>query len=476
MANHVAILHGWSDRGRSFRPLRDFLSSAGFPPTEVWLGDYISLDDDVRVEDVALRMEAVIKAMQANGQLSAQFDLIVHSTGALVAREWMATFYPDGKGCPVKRFVMLAPANYGSKLAAVGKSMLGRLAKGLGNRLETGEEMLRSLELGSPYQWKLTQRDLLDSTGDGRPGPYGSDRVWPFVIVGTRAYDSGLKQVINEAGSDGTVRVSAANLNAMGLTIDFTPASGVPEWTAWGSRMDIEAPLAVLPERDHSEITHPEDHGDASDNTGEVLAELVLEALRCPDAAAYGAIQAKWDFITEATADLAVHPERIDDVFGGRDKPKPEQFHRYMQLNVMVRDNHGQLVDDYFLEFRDPDVKADTSTTLFHTHVLEDVHKNTISEAYRCLYVDHTDLMAVFYKTYDTLAVSIAAAPPGRNVKYFDSKSDAAKGEVRVHADNFQIRQELGGARLRNNRTHFIEVIIPRRPTDKVFGLSPNSN
>lgn len=35
-------------------------------------------------------------------------------------------------------------------------------------------------------------------------------------------YQHGLRQMVNEPGSDGTVRVAAANLNAYGATLDFT--------------------------------------------------------------------------------------------------------------------------------------------------------------------------------------------------------------------------------------------------------------
>ena len=52
----------------------------------IWLGDYKSLDDDVRIEDVGKRMEAVLRQLIDEGPLVPPFDLIVHSTGGLVAR------------------------------------------------------------------------------------------------------------------------------------------------------------------------------------------------------------------------------------------------------------------------------------------------------------------------------------------------------------------------------------------------------
>lgn len=165
MPNQIVIMHGWSDTSASFEQLADFLAANGYETVPVWLSDYISLDDDVKVEDVAKRMQAVVKYFQSKGALTAPFDMIVHSTGGLVVRQWLANYYPDGEECPLKRLVMLAPANFGSKLAALGQSMLGRLIKGWKNWFHTGKEMLRALELASPYQWDLAQKDLFVPEG-----------------------------------------------------------------------------------------------------------------------------------------------------------------------------------------------------------------------------------------------------------------------------------------------------------------------
>ena len=96
----VVIVHGWSDTSRSFRPLVEFLRANGYEVVLLWLGDYISLDDDVRVEDVGKRMEQVVRERMMAGELADEFDLIVHSTGGLVAREWISAHYDDITRCP----------------------------------------------------------------------------------------------------------------------------------------------------------------------------------------------------------------------------------------------------------------------------------------------------------------------------------------------------------------------------------------
>ncbi|AOV16210.1 hypothetical protein BJI67_03210 [Acidihalobacter aeolianus] len=65
----VLIVHGWSDTSRSFRPLVEFLRAHGYQAVTLWLGDYISLDDDVRIVDVAKRLEAVVREKLAGGEL-----------------------------------------------------------------------------------------------------------------------------------------------------------------------------------------------------------------------------------------------------------------------------------------------------------------------------------------------------------------------------------------------------------------------
>ena len=194
MSNQVVILHGWSDTSESFKGLSSHLKESGFQTVPILLGDYISLRDDVTIEDVAKRMEEVISdrlALPASSpsRLGPKFHLVVHSTGGLVARRWISRYYMD-RPCPVKNMLMLAPANFGSKLAHKGRSLLGRVVKGWRTGFETGEEMLYALELNSPFLWDLAEADLFQAP-DAPDGAalYSPDKVRPFVIVGTHPYD-----------------------------------------------------------------------------------------------------------------------------------------------------------------------------------------------------------------------------------------------------------------------------------------------
>jgi hypothetical protein len=475
MARQVLIVHGWSDTSKSFYALARFLSGKGYKPTVIWLGDYISRDDDVRVEDVGRRMGEVIDEMQKSGQLDPSFDMIVHSTGGLVARAWLTTYYRGrAESCPTKRLLMLAPANYGSKLAATGKSFLGRIVKGYDNWFQTGQSMLNDLELSSPYQWELAQRDVLLAPGGDTTRYYGDDKVWPFVIVGTHPYVNLLRQVVNEDGGDGTVRVCAANLNARGVTIDFSrPIDDPMFFQSWASRLDCEVPLAVLPTRTHGSIIDPDrlDNKEAIAETPaekDLLGQLILQALDCKDFVAYSDIQKKWDTISEETANRQIAPTADS---------KAECFHQYLQMNAYVVDNHSKPVTDYVLEFfSDTSKKSEDANVYMLSDVLKDVKKNSQNEALRNLYFDRTDLMQNYYDKLQksvaaTLFMSISAASPGKNIKYFVRDQDGATQQVPVHLEDNSTTQRW----LRRNTTHFVQMIIPRRPGADVFKLTKAS-
>jgi len=476
MARQVLILHGWSDSSRSFRSLAAFLSANNYQPKTLWLGDYISKDDDVRVEDVGKRMAEVIDVMIANSELDSSFDMIVHSTGSLVAREWLTTRYgAEPERCPMKRLIMLAPANYGSKLAATGKSFLGRVVKGYDNWFHTGKSMLDDLELSSPYQWELARRDVLVSAGGDTTKFYGADRVWPFVIVGTHPYASALRQIVNENGSDGTVRVCAANLNARGVTLDFRETAEDKMVQTWGTRLDSDVPLAVLPTRTHGSIVDPErvdrDNREDIAETAEekaLLGKLILEALACADFNAYQAILAAWEQISEATAERRKAPPAGS---------KAEYFHQYMQMNAQVVDDYRRPVTDYFLEFFSGTTKAyDEANVYLHREVIEDVKVNSVNAALRNLFFDNTDLREGYYRQLPKGAdpvvyLSLSAASPGKNINYFEREKIGAKQEIPVHLEGDRTKRWL-----RRNTTHFVQIIIPRIPNPGVFKLTNYAN
>jgi pimeloyl-ACP methyl ester carboxylesterase len=464
----VVLVHGWSASSTSMHDIRDYLEGKGYGVADVWLSDYLSLDDDIRVADVARRMKDVMDGLSAD--LGPFYDMIVHSTGGLVARAWLTRYYPDGRGCPVKHLVMVAPANFGSHLAAAGKSFIGRVIKGWKNWFQSGALMLENLELGSEFQWKLAQKDLVSL--EGGPSPFGPGKVLPFIIVGSRGHTSGMEQIADKMGSDGVVRPCAASLKVAGLTLTFANDTDHPTpsfWTLHDGAADI--PLAILPNRNHTTITQPQlDFGTFAPQLG----PLIEAALTCADAD-YAEVSKTWRAISEQTHDLADMTEA-----DAQNPPDPQGLHRYLQVIVHVSDDQGYDVCDYFVEFYDP-TKADTDedTVILHRDVIKDVHTYSQNSSYRCFFVDRTALLHAYYgQGFDQVAMSVSAARLGDHVAYFntrapqDPKAATTEGHI-VISTKAGAMADAEGEFLKHDRTHLIELIIPRVPIDDVFKLPP---
>ena len=220
----IVILHGWSDNAKSFHALAAAIRriAPGATPANLMLGDYVTMDDDVTFDDLAEAM--MLGWTRARLPVAPRsVDLVVHSTGALVARHWMTRWFTPATN-PIRRLLMLAPANFGSPLAHKGASFLGRVVKGFKSRrlFHTGKRILSGLELASPFTWALAHRDRFSAEAWFGPG-----RVLGTVLVGTRGY-TGIAAMANTPGSDGTVYVSTANLNPAKLTLDFATAPKQP--------------------------------------------------------------------------------------------------------------------------------------------------------------------------------------------------------------------------------------------------------
>ena len=456
--------------------------------TPLFLGDYTSLRDDVGIEDVARRMEQVVREKMAKppvarDRLDNTFDLIVHSTGALLARWWISQYY-KAQPCPVRNLLMLAPANFGSALAHTGRSMIGRIFKGYKTGFEVGEEMLHALELGSSFQWDLAQRDLFISTRGESTAYYGPEYTRPFIIVGTHPYEQLTRKLTNENGSDGTVRVAAANLNAQGATVDFTTSLNDPEIRPWRRRggVNLAFPLAVLADRDHGSVIAPRSDGHSVDpNYHAKLGELILDALNTSTAAQYEKKVSSWKSVSMDTRSFAGFSQDAikhrKDTFG-RNPPDAEYFHEYYQLVVHAVDQFGAPVPDFFVEFFPKPKqlhrfsKFGKASYFFHKEVLEDVHVNRRDPSRCCFFIDRFDLMRAdgFYSmirksTEKSLAMTVTASDPGSNVSYFAQGGPGQRGIVNLHGMTKSDRW------LKRHSTHFVKLIIPRVGANKLFKL-----
>lgn len=231
----LVFVHGWSvtstaTYGQLPARLKREAGRRGGPGLDVahvHLGQYVSFRDEVRVEDIARAFEHAIGRVLAEAGGRRRFACITHSTGAPVVREWLDRYYVrTGRlaDCPLSHLVMLAPANFGSALAQLGK---GRLAgiKAWFNGVEPGQGVLDWLELASPESLALNLRWIHEYPALGLTR--GTNPVFPFVLCGD-AIDRKLYDHINaytgETGGDGVVRLAAANLNARHVVLEQPPA------------------------------------------------------------------------------------------------------------------------------------------------------------------------------------------------------------------------------------------------------------
>lgn len=209
----IVLIHGYSSEGADntaediYGSLpADLRAKFGAQTLDINLSRWISLSDGVALDDISFAME---RALTANADTLANgFHVIIHSTGALVVRNWIKLFSP--KPCPIQNLVHLAGANFGSGLAHIGRGQMARWArffKGTGR----GVKVLNELEFGSSKTI-----DLHSHFTDAGFDMYQDYQVQEFCIIGSQTLSS-MRHIpvryIKEDSSDNTVRTSAGNLN-----------------------------------------------------------------------------------------------------------------------------------------------------------------------------------------------------------------------------------------------------------------------
>jgi pimeloyl-ACP methyl ester carboxylesterase len=436
----IVLIHGWSDSSRSFRRLQQLLRSRlGVDTHVISLADWISMHDDVSYPDLGRAMQA---AWEKAGLPATprSVDLIVHSTGALVTREWMTAFHTPST-VPIHRLLMLAPANFGSQLAHKGQAFIGRVVKGWKNGFRTGEKILRGLELASPYTWELAGRDLFVD----QPW-YGRGRILATVLVGNTGY-TGISSIANEAGSDGTVRLSTANLLASEITLDLSDPSAAPTVSARSANAAVG--FGVLDRENHSTIALKDDG-----TVNPATTELLLAALQVEDA----------DFPAGAT-DPFPWQQALDD----KAWPGASSNRQFQNTVVHLADDLGHDVGDFFFEFyREPDKKDARFEARFYKDVVGKVHPFEKNTAYRSLYLDIDALKRLAGEMpMDPLYISVAAAPeyaPPKTPVGYRTFRPREIGQLAVPADR-------RAAFFSPHRTLFVRIRIARAVAESVFTI-----
>ncbi len=392
MPRPLLLIHGYSASGKDLLPLEQALAAKGASATSLNICNYISLNNEITIQDIAEAFDRALR-FHANPELrdeSKPFDAIVHSTGMLVLRSWLA-----GGGAAatnprlrrLKHLIGLAPATWGSPQAHKGRTWLGALVKG--NReigpdfLNAGDRVLEGLELGSTFTWDLAHRDLLGAAPFYDNGP---DTPFVAVFIGNRPYD-GLSSVANDPGTDGTVRWSGCSLDTRKVTLDLTrlpqAEGGRVSISPWvGSRLDV--PMIAVPNRNHATIV--------SDPEPTVM-QLVTDFLEVADPAGYDA----WLAAARAFGDTALPAMKLNpgacagglageakQYFGHLLGESETPMEGWQQLVVHARDEHGDGIQDYLIEILAQ--QTDGNWALFE-EMYTAVHAYGPDPSFRCFHL-----------------------------------------------------------------------------------------
>ena len=471
MSRKLVLIHGYSDSGQAFLPLRNALAARGIELTDINICTYVSLNNEITIKDIA---EGLERAFQNHPLLKDtpdfEFDAIVHSTGMLVIRSWLTNngirASVNNRVQRLKHLIGVAPATWGSPQAHKGRTWLGAIIKGdkdfLGpDFLNAGDRVLEGLELGSSFTWDLAHLDLL-----GKEPFYdsGSDTPFVSVFIGNEPY-TGLAKVANDPGTDGTVRWAGCGLNTRKIRIDLTqtpvdldgnPVSfkgGIATQRAWITdfavgRLDI--PMIAVDGRNHGTIIRDPEPG---------MVDLIVDFLKVGVAGQetynHWLDRAK-EYGAQGLPKMLAEP---DPGFFGRIFETSKEMAGWQQFVVRARDERGDPIADYMVEIVKDDKIFDAMST--------DVHAYGPDSSYRCF---HIHLPKDISDPGLKLRARIHASTGTELVAY--QGYNETKQELTADSEPIELDLDLGehGSLFYPFTTTLIEIVLNREPLpfDKV--------
>jgi len=469
MPRPLLLIHGYSATGLDFTNLYWALVERKVEVELLNVGNYISLNNEITIEDIAEGLERAIKLTPLN--TAEEFDAVVHSTGMLVVRAWLAhqKIAPgtNPRLSRLKHLIGLAPATWGSPQAHKGRTWLGALVKGSKTPgpdfMNAGDMVLDGLELGSKFTWDLAHADLLG------PVPYfgtGPDTPYVAVFIGNTPY-TGIASVANDPGTDGTVRWSGCGLNTRKITLDLTQtptdSQGLPRKraaiTEWANDSRLNVPMLAVSERDHGSLISDPHPG---------MVERIANFLSIENITQYNT------WLDEAQAWSAPAREKMLESKGHLFGLWPtSDLDGWQQFVVHARDTHGDPVKDYMIEVFELDPASQTWQRAEEVSV--DVHAYGADPSYRCL---HVQLPKGITTTPRPMQIRFQASTGTGVVAYQGYGSDDKNVEMRADSDPVTI--DITGALSDGEATLFhpftttlVEVVLNRvpYPFDRVEGI-----
>jgi len=475
----VVFVHGWSvSHTNTYGGLPERLAAeaaaAGlsFTTKEIFLGKYVSFRDEVRIEDISRAFEAALqKEILPLTKTLGRFACITHSTGGPVIRDWWRRVHPTGTP-PMSHLIMLAPANFGSALAQLGKSRLSRI-KTWFEGVEPGTGVLDWLELGSQGGWAL---NLDWIRGDAER--ISAKGVFPFVVTGQtidRKLFDNLNSYTGELGSDGVVRVAAANLNASFVRLEQEPARPVA-----GKKDRFEAPALALASSERApatamRIVAGKSHSGSSKGIMRSVkpargtardaetVSVLLEALGVRTAADYASVREAFDTATQ----VVQASERLETVKRLLLLADTHFVHDRCSMVVFrVLDHEGHAVDDFDLLLTGEDHDPNRLPQGF----FKDRQRNQHSRNVLTYYFDY-DVMTGCDPVVAGDGDVVRPRQPGIAVLGFKMTPRPDSGFVHYLPCELQASTATMRKVLRPNETTLVDIVLRRIVREGVFRL-----
>jgi len=451
----LIFVHGWSvTNTNNYRDLPESVarlsSSHGLnlDIDHIYLGKYISFHDEVSLDDIARALHQALLDLPGNDGGIGEFSCITHSTGGPVLRFWADKYYGDAdlKHSPLKHLVMLAPANHGSSLAAIGKQRVGRL-KAWFTGVEPGQTVLDWLRLGSNGQWALNESELSHK--------YTKNSHYPFVIAGqgidTRMYDF-LNNYLVENGSDGVIRVAGANMNCRFFSLiqtdeHITSKTSSPYRLVATVKEVIkkpeQVPLAVMGAASHAGSRMGMLNCKSSKSVHNQIVDKIFQCLRVNDDASFKAVLSDWAAFT------AGEQSRVP-------VGKKAHISRYSMLVFRIKDSSGHVLsaNDYdILMLAGKNYSPDSLPNGFF------VDKQVNWDSGTLVYYVDADKMHTIKDGLFGISVN---ARPEKGFSYYEAAEFRASSEQL--SDIFVA-----------NETTYIDITLERQVDQNVFRFSPAS-
>ena len=357
---------------------------------ELDISRYISLEDGIGIDDISRAFDNALNT-DFRHLRDGTFHVVIHSTGALVIRNWIRKF--AGRRQPIRNLVYLAGANFGSGWAHLGKGQLARWGRQFWSGSEAGVKVLNALELGSSDTIDMQVGFI--SEGGEMVKTHG---VREFVIIGSQPKTSLMSipvRFAREDGSDGVVRVSSANLNF--IYVKYVANNRGKKTTARQVRSDLasvklpsdcdyyQVDWQSIPGEDRATIPLAIPWGTAhsgsdvgvvdGSQTRDEIEPILRQALDTANVLQWKTRVGTFQATTDEAFDEASQRD-FSGMWFRKGWSRKSQYEAHSQIIIRLRDQDGRPVPDYDVNFRR--MSAEGSTTDIGS-LIQHKHRNLLT-------------------------------------------------------------------------------------------------